>query len=93
MGGAWQIEELAACDVRRRLARYLLEKYERQQGGRPPGSIVIPVSRSLLAAQLGTILETLSRTFKRLATEGVIRIRGRTVLFPDIDAMRHRTGA
>lgn len=87
-----QLEDLTAYDVKSRLARYLLEEHERQRGGRRDGSIVLPVSRSLLAAQLGTIIETLSRTFKRLAAEGMLRVRGRTVTLLDLEGMRHRYG-
>lgn len=74
-----QIEKLTALDVKTRLARFILDEYARQKGDRVIPVIELPLSKTLLAARLGTILETLSRAFKKLETEGLIRVSGKNV--------------
>jgi CRP/FNR family transcriptional regulator, dissimilatory nitrate respiration regulator len=85
-----QIEELTAYDVKARLARYLLEEYDRQRDGRITDVVLLPISKSLLAAHLGTIIETLSRTLKRLQIDGMIRVAGSKVFLLDVEGLRRR---
>lgn len=75
---ATQIEELTFKDVPARLARYLLELSE-------DGSdeVDLPISKSQLASNLGTVSETLSRTLRKLSDEEVIEVRGRTIAITD----------
>jgi len=74
-----RVEELL-LPVPARLARYLLARADEQlelaaptQG---PRVITLPVSKRELAARLGTVPETLSRTFDRLRRAEVIRMSG-----------------
>ena len=74
-----RVEELL-LPVPARLARYLLTRADEQlelaaptQG---PRVIALPVSKRELAARLGTVPETLSRTFDRLKRAEVIRMSG-----------------
>jgi len=75
---AGQIEELTFRDVPARLASYLVENA-------PPtaASFVLPISKTQLASRLGTVSETLSRTFRKLSDEGTIRVEGKTIVLLD----------
>jgi CRP/FNR family transcriptional regulator, dissimilatory nitrate respiration regulator len=83
-----QVEKLTAYDVKTRLARYLVDEYDRQREGRLADVVVLPTSKSLLAAHLGTIVETLSRALKRLETEGLIRVSGKKVFLLDVARLK-----
>ena len=72
-----QIEELTFKEVPARLAGYLLKLEESQ------GVCELPVSKSQLASNLGTVSETLSRSLRKLADEGLIRVDGRKVRILD----------
>ena len=87
------VEKLTAYDVRDRLARYLIDEYARSDSHRPgachaEATVRLGISKKLLAAQLGTIVETLSRAFKRLESEGLARIHGKTIFLPDPDRLQ-----
>lgn len=84
---AAQLEDLTAHDVRTRLVRYLLEEYRLQKPGRLLPRITLRISKSLLASQLGTTLETLSRTFRKLEDEGLIRMKGKIILLEEMDRL------
>lgn len=71
---AQQIEELTFKDVPSRLARYLLDL-----SGGNNGSVELPISKSQLASNLGTVSETLSRTLRKLSDEEIIRVNGKSV--------------
>ncbi len=86
LGG--QIENLTALDVRTRLVRYLIEEYARQKEKSQLPMIELPMSKSLLAAQLGTVLATLSRTFRKLQEEGLIRVSGKKIFLEDVQGLR-----
>ncbi len=77
-----RVEELL-LPVPARLARYLLARADEQlepAGGAVPADvprvIQLPVSKRELAARLGTVPETLSRTFDRFKRAQVIRMSG-----------------
>jgi len=67
-----RVEELL-LPVPARLARYLLDLCS-EQG--TPSSCRLAISKQELAARLGTVPETLSRTLNRLARSGVVRVDG-----------------
>jgi len=79
---ATQIEELTFKDVPARLARYLLET-----AGDEEESVELPISKTQLASNLGTVSETLSRTFRKLADEAVIEVRGKVIAILDRDRL------
>jgi CRP/FNR family transcriptional regulator len=79
---AGQIEELTFRDVPSRLARYLLEL-----GNERNGAIELPTSKSAIASRLGTVSETLSRTFRKLSDEGLIRVEGKTIIILDAERL------
>lgn len=76
---AGQIEELTFRDVPSRLARYLLELSNERNG-----AVELPTSKSAIASRLGTVSETLSRTFRKLSDEGLIRVEGKTIVILDV---------
>ena len=69
-----QMEAMTFKDVPARLARYLLDQADGD--GR---QVTLPVSKTQLAANLGTVSETLSRTFRKMAEDKLLRVRSRTI--------------
>jgi len=72
------IEGLSLSDVTTRLARYLCAL--RVEGGDGQSEIHLEEKKGILAAQLGTIPETLSRSFAKLTKDGLIRVDGPRIL-------------
>jgi CRP/FNR family transcriptional regulator len=76
--------DLALRPVRTRLARLLLD--EAQRGGRLTRygvELTLPGTREEIAARIGTVREPLSRALAALASQGVVRARGRRLLVRD----------
>ncbi len=70
------VEDLSLKEVPSRLAAYLLYLMERADGAR---EVELDMTKGQLASLLGTIPETLSRIFARLAGAGIITINGRRI--------------
>jgi CRP-like cAMP-binding protein len=80
-----QLEDLSLKEVSARLARYLLERCQVTHGEMAAGlSLELPTTKTQLAAYLGTISETLSRTLSRFKNLGLIEVdKGKiTILDP-----------
>lgn len=80
-----QLEDLSLKEVSARLSRYLLERCQESHGRIDKGlAFELPTTKTHLAAYLGTISETLSRTLSRLKSQGVIEVeKGKiTILDP-----------
>ena len=77
-----QLEDLSLKEVSARLARYLLERCQESHGRIEKGlAFELPTTKTHLAAYLGTIGETLSRTLSRLKSQGLIEVeKGRIVI-------------
>lgn len=78
------IEIITLKDVTKRVADYLLNEYKRNQKKaglhkQDPNIIKLKISKNDLASYLGTILETLSRTFKKLQDENIIEVEGKNI--------------
>ncbi|MFA6028342.1 MAG: Crp/Fnr family transcriptional regulator [Elusimicrobiota bacterium] len=73
------IEELSLKDVPARLAGVLLAESRRAGGPR----FTLRQSKKELAAQIGTIPETLSRAFAKLKAAGALEVRGASILIKD----------
>src|SRR6185437_1298905 len=82
------IEELSFTTVRSRLISLLL-KFAKQHG-KTAGAVTLtlPASNQELAAQIGTVRELVSRNMSRLQAEGLIKLDGRDVIIPDLQALR-----
>lgn len=77
---ARQIEELSFSDVPARLASYLLQRVaEHSTTYAGITYLELGLKKGELAAQLGTVNETLSRCFKKLKDEHIIELDGRKV--------------
>ena len=77
------IEELSFKNVPQRLASYLLNLSDRTTNS----PVDLDLSKSQLAAALGTIPATLSRAFYRLSSEGMISINGSQIELLDRDRL------
>ncbi len=77
-----QIEDLSFRDVPARLARYLLSL-----DGEQNISLLLPISKTQLASNLGTTSETLSRTFRKLSDDEVIHVHGKKIEILDADRL------
>ena len=66
------VEELSLTDITTRLAHYLIDAIESDT----QTIITLTEKKAVLAAQLGTIPETLSRSFAKLTKEGIIKVEG-----------------
>jgi CRP/FNR family transcriptional regulator len=77
-----QLEDLSLKEVSARLARYLLERCQESHGRIEKGlAFELPTTKTHLAAYLGTIGETLSRTLSRLKSQEVIEVeKGRITI-------------
>lgn len=87
------IEDVTLKDVTKRVAAFIL--YELQNKKDLPGNdstsndfIELNISKNDLASYLGTIIETLSRTFKKLQDHEVIEIDGRKIIIKDINGLK-----
>ncbi|MGQ9688143.1 MAG: Crp/Fnr family transcriptional regulator [Desulfobaccales bacterium] len=82
-----QLEDLSLKEVSARLAQYLLQCSRESHGRLEAGlSFELPVTKTHLAAYLGTISETLSRTLARFKALGVIKMEKSriTIMEPDL---------
>ena len=78
-----QIEDLTVRDVQTRLANWLVKRCPNPQS-ESPVNIVLTVTKRVLAAELGTVSETLSRTLAKFREQKLLAVRGKvvTVLSP-----------
>jgi CRP/FNR family transcriptional regulator len=79
---AHQIEELTFKDVPSRLAHYLLSLASNGQT-----VVELPISKSQLASNLGTVSETLSRTLRKLSDDDLISVSGKKVEILDLERL------
>lgn len=83
------IGDLALLDVGERLAAELLRLAESIGEPQEDGlSFSLPVPWSQMATKLGTTPESLSRRLKSFSQQGLVRVEGRSVLIPDLQALR-----
>jgi CRP/FNR family transcriptional regulator, dissimilatory nitrate respiration regulator len=79
LGFAGLVDALALRDVSARVAKYLLDLSLRTGSD----SITLDVNKRALAARLGTVAETLSRTLRRFREEGLITVDGPSIRLLD----------
>ncbi len=83
------VEELSFSTVRGRLVAYLIQLAE--ESGRQTSSgmeFALTENNEELAARLGTVRELVSRNLGRLHGEGLVEIRRRKVIVPNLDTLR-----
>jgi CRP/FNR family transcriptional regulator, dissimilatory nitrate respiration regulator len=80
-----------SLDVPSRVAGYLFGRAVAEGKKVPEGvSVNLGLYKSDLASYLSTVPETLSRAFATLASEGLITVRGRTVIVHDVGGLARR---
>ena len=77
---AVQIENLSLKEMPARLASYLIFLAEKQDA---VDMVTLKISKGQLASILGTIPETLSRIFAKLAGQNLIRVEGKKITLLD----------
>lgn len=73
-----QIEDLTMKDVETRLANWLLKRCPDPKS-ETPFSLDLTMTKRVLAAELGTVSETFSRTLAKLRTAELLAVRGKRV--------------
>jgi CRP/FNR family transcriptional regulator len=73
-----QLEDLTAKDVETRLAHWLVKRCPDPQS-EAPVKIELAVAKRMLAAELGTISETFSRTMAKFREQKLVAVKGKTI--------------
>jgi len=82
------VEDLTLKDVETRLLNWLVKRFP--VGTPAPATIKLDSTKRVLAAELATSSETLSRTFAKLRDEELIGVSGATVRVNDVAALHAR---
>lgn len=83
------VEFLSLREVGQRLARLLV--LEAKCGGKKEsGGVVVDLkmTNQQIAAQVGSVREVVSRAFTRLQQDGLIKVKGKSVVIPDLEKLR-----
>jgi CRP/FNR family transcriptional regulator, dissimilatory nitrate respiration regulator len=73
-----QLEDLTLKDVETRLANWLVKRCPNPQS-ELPARIELTMTKRVLAAELGTVSETFSRTLAKLREQNLLTVKGKTV--------------
>lgn len=73
-----QLEDLTLKDVETRLANWLVKRCPNPQAEKPV-NIELKMTKRVLAAELGTVSETFSRTLAKFREQKLVAVKGRTV--------------
>jgi CRP/FNR family transcriptional regulator len=73
-----QLEDLTLKDVETRLANWLVKRCPDPTSQRP-ANIELSMTKRVLAAELGTVSETFSRTLAKFRQQGLVEVKGKTV--------------
>ncbi|HVU08125.1 MAG TPA: Crp/Fnr family transcriptional regulator [Verrucomicrobiae bacterium] len=73
-----QLEDLTLKDVETRLANWLVKRCANPQG-ETPAKIELTLTKRMLAAELGTVSETFSRTLAKFRAQKLIAVKGKTI--------------
>jgi CRP/FNR family transcriptional regulator len=78
-----QLEDLTLKDVETRLANWLVKRCPNPQSNQP-AKIELRMTKRMLAAELGTVSETFSRTLAKFREQALVKVEGKiiTVLSP-----------
>lgn len=73
-----QLEDLTLKDVETRLSNWLIKRCPDANGDKPV-RIELSMTKRVLAAELGTVSETLSRTLAKFRSQKLIGVKGKTI--------------
>jgi len=73
-----QLEDLTLKDVETRLANWLVKRCSDRSSQRSV-NIELSMTKRVLAAELGTVSETFSRTLAKFREQGLVEVKGKTV--------------
>jgi CRP/FNR family transcriptional regulator len=73
-----QLEDLTLKDVETRLTNWLVKRCPNPQS-ESPVKIELTVTKRMLAAELGTVSETLSRTLAKFRAQKLVAVKGKSV--------------
>jgi CRP/FNR family transcriptional regulator len=74
-----QLDDLTLKDVETRLANWLVKRCPAPPGDKPV-KIELSASKRVLAAELGTVSETLSRTLAKFRAQKILKVDGKTII-------------
>jgi CRP/FNR family transcriptional regulator len=90
-----QLEDLTLKDVETRLANWLVKRCPDSRATRPV-TLEIKTTKRVLAAELGTVSETFSRTLAKFREQNLIQVKGKCVTvvspFRLSELLRHNLG-
>jgi len=73
-----QLEDLTLKDVETRLANWLIKRCPNPQSDQPV-HIELTITKRMLAAELGTVSETFSRTLAKFREQKLLAVKGKTI--------------
>ena len=73
-----QLEDLTLKDVETRLANWLVKRCPNPQSDEPV-RIELAITKRMLAAELGTVSETFSRTLAKFREQKLLAVKGKTI--------------
>jgi CRP-like cAMP-binding protein len=84
-----QLDALSLQDVQERLARHLVKQVPMAPGNPDtPPTVELDIPKSVLAAELGTVPETLSRALRTLEDRDLIRSTSSEIALTDVSGLR-----
>jgi CRP/FNR family transcriptional regulator len=84
-----QLEDISSMEVPNRVAKYILKEIKISgTENLPEPFIKLTVPKTTIASYLGTITETLSRTFKKLQDDKIIRVVGKKIFVEDLKKLK-----
>lgn len=87
-----QLDAVSLQDVQERLARHLVKQVPTvPDDPDTPPTVEIDIPKSILAAELGTVPETLSRALRSLEEKNLIRSEASQIALTDIKGLRNIT--
>ena len=86
------LQDLKGRQIEARLANWILDHVPARTSGDIPAVLELPVSKKVLAGQLGVTSETLSRTLARFRDEGSIIVDGKRITVSDPTRLRGWVG-
>ena len=90
---ARQIEELSFAEVPARIAGYLIDLAERKSTTFQGKTYLdLETKKGEMASRLGTVSETLSRSFRKMKEDGILEVEGSRVVILDMARLKALAG-